>query len=1081
MAVPPVSVPWRRDPRLAAAVLGALLAHGGLLFAGSPARTYDAYVHIFFAEHYVRDWFSTWEPGWYTGFTVTSYPPGSHQAIAVASRIVGLETGFAVVQLAALVALVVGVYRFARCWTDDRSAGWAALLTVASSSVAEAVHVFGQLPTTVSLALLLNAQPSIRRWIVDGDRADLLAAIALVGATTASHHVTTLFGSVFFTGPTVVRALLDRWGAALPDEVDGHAVRLDRSVLGPVLARRIRRVGPATWRVAMLGVATVGTLVVVVLPYWLWSSSDPITQVPIPHGSRSDFLDDTNAGLVFWLVPWASVLLLVPVALVRASWSRMWPLAASVTLLLVLGTGGTTPIPRLLLGGAFDILTLDRFTIWATIAVLPLIGTCVTSLEAGRARAWLAENLGRYAVAAAAVIITSTAVASSLFAATLSQYRPLQPAAIEPAPIADFLAKDDHDRWRYLTLGFGDQMAWVAANTTALTVDGNYHSARRLPELITRPVERLEGAKFSGVAGIGSLQQFLGHPSRYHLKWVFSVDAFYDPLLWASGWQRLERLSNDVIVWERPDVPPLPTVLPSREIPSWQRLAWGTLPMTALMAGAAALVWIGARRPLPRRLARTLGPHPHAGRRWQTIDWRLVPVAARAAGTAPRVRWSPLARVGGVLAALVERAPSPGRRRLQQGVTIALIFTVAGSVLVVGSRATPGPADVVIGFYDDLDFQDFDGAWERLDPAERSDRETYLLATSVRDGLRDGYAELDRIDVTDVTQPTDNEAVVRVSLSYVTSLSAYDVVTTHRLVRRDDRWYLTPEPIDRTVPPEQLVRRVDVDHLSQGRRRLDSGPTAYADVLDRPRIRLGEARLVRWQDRWVVVGDVTNESVDPAQVTIEAVLRDRDGAALAVYEATQVAIHQVLPLETVPFRVEIEGRAGADDAVDDMGRFRPDAFTQPILDAGVASVELSARAVVSTGDLDRSLSIQAIRIADEGGTDAVVRAELRNDGLVTATVPHVLVTLLDDGAVAWVDHLWLPEGVLAQRSVDFELVLTDPSALTVVDVPIARFDNAIRRTGVAEPAPAGSLPLSPTSGFDGVRIDAVAFHRSPPS
>ena len=27
-------------------------------------------------------------------------------------------------------------------------------------------------------------------------------------------------------------------------------------------------------------------------------------------------------------------------------------------------------------------------------------------------------------------------------------------------------------------------MAWVAANTTALTVDGNYHSARRLPELI---------------------------------------------------------------------------------------------------------------------------------------------------------------------------------------------------------------------------------------------------------------------------------------------------------------------------------------------------------------------------------------------------------------------------------------------------------------------------------------------------------------------------------------------------------------------------------------------------------------------
>jgi hypothetical protein len=39
-----------------------------------------------------------------------------------------------------------------------------------------------------------------------------------------------------------------------------------------------------------------------------------------------------------------------------------------------------------------------------------------------------------------------------------------------------------------------------------MTVDGNYHSARR-PEL-TSPVERLENSKFRGMEGIGSLQQF---------------------------------------------------------------------------------------------------------------------------------------------------------------------------------------------------------------------------------------------------------------------------------------------------------------------------------------------------------------------------------------------------------------------------------------------------------------------------------------------------------------------------------------------------------------------------------------------
>ena len=47
----------------------------------------------------------------------------------------------------------------------------------------------------------------------------------------------------------------------------------------------------------------------------------------------------------------------------------------SFTICFVLGTGGTTPIPRMVLGEmAFNILTLDRFTLWASIMALPLLG-----------------------------------------------------------------------------------------------------------------------------------------------------------------------------------------------------------------------------------------------------------------------------------------------------------------------------------------------------------------------------------------------------------------------------------------------------------------------------------------------------------------------------------------------------------------------------------------------------------------------------------------------------------------------------------------------------------------------------------
>ena len=92
--------------------------------SGTFRGTYDAYVHIFFGDHYARDWFSTWETRWYTGFTTVSYPPGTHQMIAALSKLVGLETAFVLVQLAAILLLVTGVYRMAALWVSREASRW---------------------------------------------------------------------------------------------------------------------------------------------------------------------------------------------------------------------------------------------------------------------------------------------------------------------------------------------------------------------------------------------------------------------------------------------------------------------------------------------------------------------------------------------------------------------------------------------------------------------------------------------------------------------------------------------------------------------------------------------------------------------------------------------------------------------------------------------------------------------------------------------------------------------------------------------------------------------------------------------
>jgi uncharacterized membrane protein len=156
------------------ALMGALLFHGALSIFGTYRNTYDAYVHIFFADHWRRGWFDHWEPRWYTGYHMTSYPPLSQQSVALVSLLTGdLRLAFALVQTGAMLTMTLGMYRFAKLWVSDEAAGWAAIWLVFSTAMAETIHVFGQLPTTFSLGMLLNALPFVYAWIVRGKPGDL--------------------------------------------------------------------------------------------------------------------------------------------------------------------------------------------------------------------------------------------------------------------------------------------------------------------------------------------------------------------------------------------------------------------------------------------------------------------------------------------------------------------------------------------------------------------------------------------------------------------------------------------------------------------------------------------------------------------------------------------------------------------------------------------------------------------------------------------------------------------------------------------------------------------------------------------
>ena len=1000
------------------------LFHGGLL-PFTHGRTYDAFIHMFFGDSYHRSWFDPWEPRWYTGFATTAYPPGTHMAIAALMKLMPLRAAFVVVQMVGLLVLTVGVFRFSLLWVAPRSAGLAALSLALSSSVTETVHLFGQLPTIVSLGIFLNGMPYVYRWIVGGGMANLVAAVIFAGATTAAHHVTTIFGSVLFVIPLGIQALRS---------VVELRIGLGRRAITGAVAG-------AVGRGALLAGLFLGVMILTVFPYWSWSVADPITQVSIPHGSRESFVERPDLGLVFFVLPWGTAIIALPYVVYKTVSTRLWPLGGSVLLCFVLGTGGTTPVPRMLLGGAFDILTLDRFTFWATILCLPFLGLMLDGLLWGRSGNSLRLVLGRgvYRLLVGGFFAATTLVA--VFIATLTTIRPTQPEFVDPTPIVNFMAEDEHHRWRYLTLGFGDQFAYLSALTPALSVDGNYHSARRLPDLTNYSIERLENAKYMGVPGLGSLRQFLENAESYHLKFVFSNDAFYDPLLHFTGWTRLTRLQNGITVWERPDVSPLPLTLPRRALSSVHQVMWGVLPPLMLVLAAGVFAVALARRGLALR----------------GLDPRPVPV-------------------------LYDGFTNPRRvRRVVVGLGAAMaLLVIAGMVMLAQARArVPGPEQVIAAYFDDLDFRRFQDAYDRLDPETRPGFQDVLFGWRWRGGLIASYGKLQDIRVTPLDE---GEALrdFRVELDWLTALSVVPEVLDIRMVARDGRWYVVPTQLRPTQAPERLQRQVGIDWNATGRRQPRPEADIHRDRMDRPRIALDGMRLVSRGGRFHLVGQLTNADADPAHVSLWGTMLG-GARALATQAAGDVIAHRLLPAETTGLRVDFQGVLSLDDAAL-AGSFDPVLYLPPSLPVPPDAATVEARALVQGADLYHGVTLTSV-VVTEGPDGITLQGRALNAGSESVSVARVIALLYDDtGAPIWAEAGYVTDNMAPGQGAVFRLSLPRRDEITVI-APVRQAATIVngsqQQADIALPGAAdGTLALS-IPGYSALRLQVSAMTYDP--
>ena len=926
-------------------------------------QTYDAYVHIFFADHYAESWFDNWDYRWYTGFNITSYPPLVHQVVALLSFAIGLKLAFYLWAVLMMLWLVRGIYNFSQLWVSKEAAGVAAILTVFTGSLIEALHIFGQVPSITGIAFLLNACPEIYKWICTKKKSHLGLAIAFLSVTSAAHHVTTIFGMVFFIFPVIGLAIFD-------------LCSIDKNGVGEVSIKDfVAKVFTNFKRLLLFGI-TIGTIMItVILPYWLWTKSDPITQVSIPHGSRESFIENPDLGIVFFIIPWGIMLFALPYIFARSFHRRHIFLGLSLTLLFVLGTGGTTPIPRMILGDtAFEILTLDRFTFWATIISIPFFGEFMHRLYQGDLKKFqYNRGFRRFTLLffSIGIILVNVMIVNATY------IQDFQPKEIDPRPIANFLERDMHSNWRFLTLGFGDQMAWLSANTDALSVDGNYHSARRLPEMTSRAVERLENAKYQGEEGISSLRQFLTIPEKFNLKYVFANDKFYEPMLFFLGWDKIGQLENNIVVWERPDVPTLPDLLPRKNIPAIQRFLWGVLPMLCLFFAALTYLSYLSRK------------------KWKIINVELTVFSIKA----------------------LQEVKNKSVWFTQSAWMIFLSVLSVGFLSFVAikqdSHATPKKA--LNAYFDALNFKDFKKAYSYLDEETKPILDQYLLELSLEDGILASYSILDSLNILDIQYEDKNHAIAEVSLISTTSLMNYESVQKIELVKRKKGWYLKHREIEKDIPVDQFYAVPDVAFFNQGRREASVSLSRREDVLDRPEAYILQASLVKKDNQYHIVGEIQNIDNVPTYITVDGLLTDERGNSLARYNAGNAIIRRLLPNEKTPFRIDFVNKSDVDNGdvlyLDSSIGYNSEFYKLPV------NFNVYVRTMVSGQKMYKLTGVKDLSIKGNELKGAIV-----NYGTKEISIPQLLLAeYTPSGELNWLQDNFMENGIRPQREKNFTL------------------------------------------------------------
>ncbi|MBW8747081.1 MAG: hypothetical protein JF584_05910 [Acidobacteria bacterium] len=256
------------------------------------------------------------------------------------------------------------------------------------------------------------------------------------------------------------------------------------------------------------------------------------------------------------------------------------------------------------------------------------------------------------------------------------------------------------------------------------------------------------------------------------------------------------------------------------------------------------------------------------------------------------------------------------------------------------------------------------------------------------------YATLDSVEVRPLHQ-SNTDADLTMKMHWSSVVGNFDDTRDVHAVKVGNHWALNwPLKHESPVPPQVIpVNYLRWDVIYRG-----AGDDWGSQDVEAPHVRIVDMHPLSRAEGVVVMGELLNEDVVPAFVSVKATLVTKAGETLDSEGSFDMISHTLLPKQVTPFIIHFPGT--------DLSK--------------ISTIRMEPTSVLVAASADPVVEIENQQYQE--GSGAAVTGQLTNQSGHTVNVSHVLTTFYDaNGQVVWVGGQYIDRALQPQTPVDFRV------------------------------------------------------------